>query len=103
MASGESFINSSMRSLSPSKLVNPGQCSSVIWLNKPICCCVQEKSKHHVMDLQTIYMWMRKRHNGTYSNNLPEKTEDQMGFAFAQIVSINVDDIAADRLSRVQS
>ena len=56
-----------------------------------------------MMDLQTIYIWMRKRHNGTYSNNLPEKTEDQMGFAFAQIVSINVDDIAADRLSRVQS
>ena len=38
-----------------------------------------------------------------YSNNLPEESKHQMRFAFAQIVSIDIDDIAADRLRRIQS
>lgn len=38
----------------------------------------------------------------TYSNNLPEETENQVRFAFAQIVSVDIDDIATNRLGRVQ-
>lgn len=94
MASGDSFINSSMRSPSPKRFVRPGQCSSVIWLNKPI---YNNNNK----------IWYKKGNSfvttiKTYSNNLPEEPKDQMGFAFSQIVCVNVDNVTANRLSRVQ-
>lgn len=104
MASGESFINSSIRSLSPSKLVRPGQCSSVIWLNKPICCCRitdTVESQDHMIDVDMSEK-NGKQENGTYSNNLPEETEHKVLLAFTQIVSVDVDDIATNRLGRVE-
>ena len=32
----------------------------------------------------------------SYPNNLPEKTKDQMLFAFDEIVRVDVNDVAAD-------
>ena len=38
----------------------------------------------------------------SYPNNLPEKTKDQMLFAFDEIVRVDVNDVAADWLGRVE-
>ena len=39
----------------------------------------------------------------TYADNLPEETQDQVRLALSQIMGIDVDDVAADRLCRVES
>lgn len=36
-------------------------------------------------------------------NNLPEQSQDQMGFSSHQVMGINVDHRAADRWGRIQS
>lgn len=41
--------------------------------------------------------------SNNYPNNLPQKSQNKVLFSFDQIVSVNVDDVAADRLGWVQS
>lgn len=37
-----------------------------------------------------------------YPDDLPQETEDEVRLALGQVVSVDVDDVAADRLRRVQ-
>lgn len=37
-----------------------------------------------------------------YSNYLPQQSKNQMGLAYEQVVSVNVDDITANGTRRVQ-
>ena len=51
-------------------------------------------------------MWLHviiKNKMKTYADNLPEETQDQVRLALSQIMGIDVDDVAADRLCRVES
>ena len=49
----------------------------------------------------SLFEWKKK--NPNYSNNLPKEAEHKVRFAFAQIVSVDIDDIAADGLCRIKS
>ncbi len=45
--------------------------------------------------------WESEKISKTYSNDLPEKTQDEMLFSLDQVVGINVDNVTTDGLGRV--
>ena len=46
--------------------------------------------------------WSTMADGDTHADDLPEEAEDEMGFAFGEVVGVDVDDVAADRLGRIE-